>query len=116
MIIYNDSKKLILATNSKIADTFFSRMVGLLNRDKLSENEGLVITHCNSIHMFFMKFAIDVIFIDSSKKVVGLARNIKPNCLSKIYWKASSAIELPVGVILQSKTEIGDKIILKDTH
>ena len=110
MIILNQSKNIILANQVKIADTVLTRMTGLLKHSQLIKNEALVIMGCNSIHMFFMKFAIDVIFVNKLNQVVGLVENIKPNRLSKIYWKASSAIELPAGIISSTKTEIGDKI------
>lgn len=110
MIIFNVSKNVMIANQAVIADTFLSRMIGLLKYKRLANNEALVITRCNSIHMFFMKFPIDVIFINRSNKVVGLVENIKPNRMSKIFWDASSAIELPIGAIAVSKTEIGDNI------
>ncbi len=85
-------------------------MVGLLNRQSIVDGEGLIITHCQSIHMLFMRFAIDVIFIDNSGKVVGLLEEIQPFRLSPIFLKANRAIELPVKTISKSKTELGDSI------
>ncbi len=116
MIILNSSKDTTIATDAKTADTFITRMVGLLKHEKLDRGEGLLITHCNSLHMFFMKFAIDVIFIDKSNQVVGVVENIKPSRLSKVYWKAASAIEVPIGVIGDSKTSVGDTIHFEHTH
>ena len=60
--------------------------------------------------MFFMKFPIDVIFADKNNKVVGIVQGIKPFCLSKIYFKASYAIELQEGVVARTKTEVGDEV------
>ena len=114
MRIYNQTKKTIVAERAKLADTFIARMVGLLNRSALSLEEALVITHCQSIHMFFMGFPIDVIFVDKKNIVVGLVKNIKPFQLSPIFFKASCAIELAVGTIEQSKTLVGDQVILQD--
>ena len=110
MKVLNQTQLTVIAENATLADTFVSRMVGLLRHDRLDKGEGLIITHCNSIHMFFMKFAIDVIFIDKKNQVVGLVPNIPPNRLSKIYFSAVKAIEVPVGVIEASKTAIGDTI------
>ena len=110
MPIYNQTKNIVLARDAKFADTFLSRMVGLLNRTSLPNEEALVISHCNSIHMFFMKFPIDVIFVDKDKTAVGLARNIKPFQLSPIFFKAYYAVELAQGVIDQTKTAVGDRI------
>ena len=116
MRISNITKQTVLATKANKADTFASRMVGLLKHKTLNESEGLIITRCNSIHMFFMRFAIDVVFIDKKNKVVALVENIKPNRLSKIFWKASTAIELPVGVISKSNTAVNDLLQFQHTH
>jgi uncharacterized membrane protein (UPF0127 family) len=110
MKIINKTKASIVASKAGKADMFLTRMVGLLDRSVLLEGEALIITKCQSIHMFFMKFAIDAIFVNKSDRVVGLVRNIKPFCLSRVFLKASYVIELPVGLIDRSKTSIGDEI------
>ena len=110
MKITNITKNSVIAERADMADSFFSRMIGLLNRNKLLEGEGLVITKCQSIHMFFMRFAIDCIFTDKTNTVIGLVKGIKPNRLSRIYPKASYVVELPTGVIDQSSTALGDRI------
>ena len=108
MKIFNLTRKTLIAENAQIADTFSSRMIGLLNRESLGPEEALVITGCQSIHMVFMKFPIDVIFVDGSNQVVGLVKEIKPFCFSPIFFKASAAIELPVQSIEKSQTQFGD--------
>ena len=113
MKVLNQSKNSVIAEDATLADTFPSRMIGLLKHDSLRKGEGLIITHCNSIHMFFMRFAIDVIFIDKSDKVVGLVPDIPPNRLSKIYFSAVKAIEVPVGVIGDSRTGLGDQLVIQ---
>ena len=115
MKIFNLTRKTLIAENAQIADTFSSRMIGLLNRESLGPEEALVITECQSIHMVFMKFPIDVIFVDGSNQVVGLVKEIKPFCFSPIFFKASKAIELPVQSIEKSQTQFGDSLqILRD--
>ena len=76
----------------------------------LPDGKALVITRCNSIHMFFMRFSIDVVFVDKNDIVVGLLENIPPNSISPIFWRSSKAIELPVGKIAFTKTKINDKV------
>ena len=110
MKIFNSFQNTFLANQVVVADTFFSRFVGLLNRKNLNSGEALMITRCRSIHMFFMRFAIDVIFVDRQNRVVGLVEGIKPFCLSSIFLKASYAIELPEGTIKTSKTVVGDEL------
>jgi len=110
MQILNKTKNTLISSNVTIADTFISRMIGLLNRKSLAEQEALIITKCNSIHMFFMKFPIDVLFVDKNNIVVGLLENIKPFHLSPIFFKSSYVIELPVEQIETSSSALGDVI------
>ena len=110
MKIFNATRKTFVAENAKIADTFLSRMIGLLNRTSLNDQEALIITQCQSIHMVFMKFPIDVIFINRSNQVVGLVRGIKPFTFSSLFFKANAAIELPIKTIEKSQTQLGDSL------
>lgn len=112
MKIFDTTSNTIIAHNARLADTVISRMVGLLNRRSLCEGEALVITRCNSIHMFFMRFAIDVVFVGRTNNVVGLIKKIQPFRLSPIFWKAVYAIELPAGTIEDKNILIGDRIQL----
>jgi len=107
---------MVLAKNARIADTFLSRMVGLLDRAALAPQEGLVITRCQSIHMLFMRFPIDVVFVGRDHQVVGLVEGIKPYQLSPIFFRSSYAVEVPEGVIQQSQTARGDIIELRPTQ
>ncbi len=108
MRLINKSKGTVLAENLVVANNFKSRFIGLMGRNQLPTGEGLLLTKCNSIHMCFMKFALDIVFIDSSKKVVHLIKGIPPWKVSGIVKSAKNTIELPVGTIELSKTEIGD--------
>lgn len=112
MPIVNVTRQTTLAFNVEIADNPFKRMQGLLGRASLPQGNALVIPHCNSIHMLFMNFAIDVVFLDRGNKVVGLAKGIKPFEISGIFWKSSCALELPVGTIEASRTQWGDEVLI----
>jgi uncharacterized membrane protein (UPF0127 family) len=110
MPITNVTQKTILADRVEIANTSLKRMKGLLGRCSMANKEALIITHCQSIHMLFMKFPIDVVFVDGKNNVVGLSADIKPFEFSPIFWKSACAIELPTGTIKATRTVIGDKI------
>ena len=115
--IFNISKNTTIARRGSVADSFLTRMVGLLNKKSLQPDEALIITQCQSIHMFFMRFPIDVIFVDKQGRVVGLVERIKPFRLSPIFFKSIYAIEVSEGAIVQTKTEIDDKIeIIKSNN
>ena len=109
-MVHNLTSGAILATKTELAQNPWQRMKGLLGTSDFPKGTALIITHCQSIHMFFMKFPIDVIFCDDQNRVVGLCAEIKPFCLSPVFFKACCDIELPTGTIAASKTQIGDYI------
>ncbi|MDZ4241213.1 MAG: DUF192 domain-containing protein, partial [Candidatus Omnitrophota bacterium] len=111
MQILNQTRNTTVAENAVMADTAFSRLKGLLGRSEIGSREALVITQCRSIHMFFMKFAIDVIFADRHDRAVGLVSRIKPFCMSPYFFRASYAVELPEGAIASSRTQKGDQLV-----
>lgn len=108
MQIQNKTKQNVLAQKASFAKHFFARAKGLLGRKALDPQEALIISKCQAIHMFFMRFPIDVVFVDKTYHVVGLVRDIKPNQISAFFWKASFAIELEAGTIEKTKTSLGD--------
>ncbi len=112
MKIVNLTRNTVLAEEAKMADTFFARLVGLLNRSSLKKGEALILTPSNSIHSFFMRFTIDVIFLDKTGKVIDALTSFKPFRLSPVYFNASLTIELPEGVIQSTQTQPGDIIQL----
>ena len=115
MPIINITRTTTLASYVEIADSPAKRMKGLLGRSSLAQGYALVITCCSSIHMLFMKFAIDVVFLDKKNQVVGTVSNIKPFEFSPIFWKASCAVELPVGMIESTSTQVGDQMAVSDS-
>ena len=92
VIIKNYNKKLvkidgknIVLCNCYIADSFFKRFKGLMLASPLEENEGLILTKTNSIHMFFMKYEIDVLFLDKDNVIIDKIISMKRRRVSKIY-------------------------------
>jgi uncharacterized protein len=90
-----------------VAGTAWTRMRGLLGRDGLAEDEGLLIEPAPSVHMFFMRFAIDVVFLDKNRRIVGLAHTLRPWRVAGAR-KAVAALELPAGTALKHRLELGD--------
>jgi len=106
--IFNKDKQSVLAQKAEVADSFLSRLCGLIPRKELRSEEGLIITRCNSIHMLFMRFAIDAVFVDKNHIVVGVVKNIHPYRFSRMFWSASYCIEVPPGTIDATRTEPQD--------
>lgn len=92
------------------ADTLFSRMRGLLGRGGLAPSEGLWISPCTSIHMFFMRFPIDAIFIDEHLQVVRVHEDLKPWRMARGGKHAHSVLELPPGKAAFFNIRVGDKL------
>jgi uncharacterized membrane protein (UPF0127 family) len=107
-MVINLTRKCQVASKVQKAQNPWQRMKGLLGRSSFPLGEALIIPCCQSIHMFFMKFPIDVVFCDRTNAVIGLCQNIQPFGLSPIFLKASYAIELPAGTIAATKTQLGD--------
>jgi uncharacterized membrane protein (UPF0127 family) len=108
MRITNSTKNTILAKKAVIADTLFTRAKGLLGRSALEEGSALILKPCNSVHTFFMRFAIDVLFVDNKNRVIKTLSNLKPFRFSPLYYNAALVIELPTGTIQESATSTGD--------
>lgn len=93
----------------RTADTFLSRFRGLMSIESLPNNTGLWITPCNSVHCFFMRIPIDVIFLDKENQVVHISKNMKPWSVSPIIRKAKSVVEVNADT-LGNVLEIGDQL------
>ena len=104
----------VIATRAKIACDFRSRSVGLLNRSSLDDDEALLIKPCNSIHTFFMKFPIDVVFLDKNGKVLKIKKRLKPWRFCDCIFKAYMTLELPQGKIDKITIKNGDFIKIEN--
>jgi uncharacterized membrane protein (UPF0127 family) len=93
------------------AETSAARRTGLLKHERLTEGEGLWIVPCEAVHTFFMKFALDLIYIDRKRRVKSVVRNVRPWRFS-MCLPAHSVLELPVGTIDRTETQIGDQLEL----
>lgn len=87
----------LIADRVCIADSFISRLVGLLGRSSLEQNEGLLIKKCKQVHCIGMRFTIDVLFLSDSGEIISIKHNMSPGSLSKYFFQSSSVLELPSG-------------------
>ena len=110
--LVNERTGRVLASAVEVAETSTSRRRGLLGRDSLDPSAALIIAPCSSIHTFFMRFVIDVVFVDQSGRVLKVARDVKP-------WRIATAprayavVELNGGAVRRSDVEIGDRLVLR---
>lgn len=112
MKVYNSTKSMLIGEEIKVADNFISRTFGLIPKQGLNVGEGLLIKPCCSIHTFFMRFSIDVIFINKKGCVVAAYSDVKPFRILPIHLTSFSVLELAAGGIERAKISKGDIIQL----
>ena len=101
-----------VAAHVELADGIWSRFMGLMFRAALPEGHGLALRPCNSIHMFFMRFPLDVLFVDGDGRVVRLYENLRPWRMTRLVPKAKACLELPTGTIAKAGVQVGDLLAL----
>jgi hypothetical protein len=97
----------------EIARTPLQRMRGLLGRSRLPPGEGMLFERCSSIHMFFMRFALDVIFVDSDWTVRRVVRNLRPWHLAASSG-ADRVVELAAGALEETPVAPGDALRIEN--
>lgn len=112
MEIINKKNNEMLANKVIISDRFLSRLMGLMFKKKLQKNSSMLIYPCNSVHTFFMKFPIDIVFLSKEYEVLYVIENMLPGKMSPFIRNAKSVLELPSGVIEETKTKKGDLLNL----
>ncbi len=110
--IYNATRQTFLATNATVADSYLTRLVGLLGRTRrwARPGKGLWIVPSCGVHTIGMLFSIDLVFLDRSRQVVHLEEHVGPFRISKVILKASSVVELPPHTIFRTRTQVGDRL------
>ncbi|HEV2593071.1 MAG TPA: DUF192 domain-containing protein [Gaiellaceae bacterium] len=95
----------------EIADKPLQRMKGLLGRTALAPNEGMLFRPAGSIHMFFMRIPLDVVFCDGDLRVVKVVRDLQP-------WKTAGAkgakVTIELGVGGAAAIGAGDQLVVRD--
>lgn len=107
-----------IASRCEVADSFGSRLVGLMGRAELAPGEGLWLPKCNNIHMWFMRIPLDVVFVrpapggtDGRFTVTSTRPGVRPwKLLPVADFGATDTLELPVGTVLQAELQAGDEL------
>ena len=111
MKIINKTKKTVVSSKVTVNKSFISKAIGLM----FSKNPKTLIFHFNKekkvpLHMFFVFFPIDVLFVNKDKKIVEIKENFKPWAFYNTKSKAQYVIELPTQSINKSKTKVKDQL------
>jgi uncharacterized membrane protein (UPF0127 family) len=102
----------VLAERLRSAHTHWTRLRGLLGTRSLPAGDGLWIRPCRQVHMFGMRYPIDVVFVDDAQRVVGLASDLQPGRVSPKFAGATSVLELPAGTIARTGVAVGTQLTI----
>ena len=103
----------LLFDSVKTADNFFIRAFGLIFRKEPKPGEGLLFYKCNSIQTFWMRFAVDVIFLDKNNKISALFTGLSPFRITPFIKGADKALELRKSSIKNSELKLGDMLLFE---
>ena len=107
MFLLVDTKKII---EIRIANNFFFKFKGFMGQKNIKK--GLYFPACNSIHMFFMKEPIDVLYLNREGIIISMDERLKPWTIGKIRFSGKSLVELPQGTIFQFDIKQGQKVTI----
>ena len=110
MRVINQTRNTSLMTQGRIANTFWLRLKGLLGAPPLQNGEGLILVGEKSIHTLFMGFPIDVVYVDKAFNVIRSDANMVPYRLGPFLARSAYVLEMPVGAISKSATQVGDQL------
>ena len=110
-ITANDSKDVLFA-NARQARSFFERLRGLMFKDSIADNDALFFYNAPSIHTFFMRFPIDILFLDKHMKIIKVHPAVGPGKLSCCRG-AFCTIECAAGLCESKNIKPGDVIKIK---
>jgi uncharacterized membrane protein (UPF0127 family) len=121
LVARNVSRHSLLAERLENGSSFWAKFMGLMGRPGLDPGGGLWLTGTNGIHMMFMRFAIDAVFLGKPDSGQGDARPVMSVHHGLRAWiglvplvrGASGVLELPVGTIARSGTAVGDLVALE---
>jgi uncharacterized protein len=112
VLVRNQTREAVLGDAVEVADTSEKRRTGLLHHKRLEPGEGLWITPCESVHTFFMKFPIDLVYVDKKRRVRKVRKAVPPWRLSACLT-AHSILELPAGTVEKTGTQPGDELSIE---
>jgi uncharacterized membrane protein (UPF0127 family) len=111
-LLVNHTRGTTVATRLEGALDSKTRNRGLLGRDGLPAGHALVIAPCGAVHTFFMRFAIDVLFVARDGTVVGVRQTVRPWRLAAA-WGGFATIEMAAGGLAESGTVVGDRVVVE---
>ncbi len=111
--IYNATRGDALARRVMLADTWWTRLRGMMGRPEPAADEGMLLVPCRSVHMYWMKYPLDVAFLAPDGRIVATYHGLAPSRRSKRHGDANRALELRAGTLAAKRAEVGDRLELR---
>jgi uncharacterized protein len=111
--VVNGTRETVLAARARLADGPWSRLRGLLGSSRLADGDGMVLEPCRSVHTFFLRYPIDVVFAARDGRVVAIAEALPPWRMTSWHPTAWRAVELPAGTVASTRTARGDVLLVE---
>lgn len=108
--VVNESQRTVLGGRIRMADSLGARLRGFLFRRQPVAGDGLLLIPCKGVHMFGMRFPLDVLFINRVGVVVAVHTALQPGGRTPVYRSAQVALELPAGAVAATRTGVGDRL------
>ncbi len=113
--VRNATRQSVLGGRVRVAATHWTRLRGMLGRPEPQPGEGLLIVPCRGVHMYGMKYPLDVVFLDREGTVVDLRPELRPGRRTGFIKGSHYALEIPTGTIQASGTRAGDRLVWQPT-
>lgn len=108
--VENTTRGVVLVSEGRVANNFFTRLRGLVGVKQLAEGDGLLIQPCNQVHCMFMSIPIDVIYLGADHRVLAIDATMRPWAMGRMVRGAKSVLELPAGRAEATGTKIGHQL------
>jgi uncharacterized membrane protein (UPF0127 family) len=109
--IINKEKQKIISRNARVADNFFLRAIGLMFRKRITEDEALMFYKAPCIHTFFMRFPIDIVFLNKKMQIIRIVLALRP-FRAIVCARSYLTLELPSHTSLRNGLKLGDTLDL----
>ena len=109
-VVLRNDHGAVVCERCTVADTTIARMRGLLGRKQLPSGEGMLLRPCPSVQTLFMRFPLDIVFLDRDGNVLKIVENLRP-------WRSAGArrahatLELPAGEAARVGIAVGDRLV-----
>ncbi len=111
--VQNQTTNIVLVDRGRVADSYWSKLKGLIGVRELAKGDGLLIKPCKGVHCMFMSIPIDVLYLDKDDQVIGFDADMRPWAIGRVYPDSSSVLELPSGTIARTATKPGDQLEIR---